>query len=170
VWKIIESNKMGKGIPIGNLTSQLFANIYLNELDYEAQFNIGAKKYVRYMDDIIVVTKTKKELWSAYEAMRVKCEQTLLLSFKESSPQIVSYKNGIHFLGYVLFRSYRGLRKSTIRRMLKKAKKKLDAYNSGTLSSQSFINGIASFDGHMSHANAWQIRSRLRSFAFEKQA
>ncbi|MFA5870974.1 MAG: reverse transcriptase/maturase family protein [Candidatus Paceibacterota bacterium] len=169
IWKIIKSNGLDKGIPIGNLTSQLFANIYLNELDYVAKFSIGAKRYVRYMDDMVLIAPTKQELWNIYVVMKKECEQSLLLSFKGISPQIISYERGIDFLGYVLFREYRTLRRDTVRRMFKKAKHKRIAYDRGIVSRTSFINGMMSFDGYARHANAWKIRKKLQSITLKNK-
>lgn len=163
LWKIIKSNGMDKGIPIGNLTSQLFANIYLNELDQYVRGDRGITTYVRYMDDIIIVANTKQELWNIYMYMKDICEHTLLISFKESSPQIIPYEKGIPFLGYVLFRTHRTLRKSTMRRMFKKAKKKQILYEKGVVTRDSFVNAMASFDGYVKHANAWHVRKKLNN-------
>ncbi|RJQ29229.1 RNA-dependent DNA polymerase [Candidatus Parcubacteria bacterium] len=162
IWKIIKSNGLTVGIPIGNLTSQLFANIYLNELDYTTQFLIGAKQYVRYMDDVILIESEKKKLWNIYIQMKYMCEKELCVSFKESSPRIIPCEKGIDFLGYISFRTYRLLRKSTVRRMFKKARKKQYAYKKGFVSEYSFKNAMASFDGYIKHANAWKIRNELK--------
>jgi len=163
IWKIIKSNGLDKGIPIGNLTSQLFANIYLNELDYIARFSFGVSHYVRYMDDMVIIIPTKEKLWSAYILMKTVCEASLFVSFKGLFPNIIPCEKGIPFLGYTLFPNYRTLRPDTVRRMMKKAKKKRHAYDIGMVPESSFINGVMSFDGYARHANAWKIRKRIRN-------
>ena len=168
VWKIIKSNGLDKGIPIGNLTSQLFANIYLNELDYIARFHIGIHHFVRYMDDIVIVMPTKEKLWNAYLLMKTVCEQSLLISFKGSFPNIIPCEKGIPFLGYTLFREYRTLRPDTVRRMFVKAKRKRHAYDIGMVSESAFTNGMMSFDGYARHANAWKIREKLKDITSGK--
>lgn len=168
IWKIIKSNKLEIGIPIGNLTSQLFANIYLNELDYVVRFSIKNKRYVRYMDDIILFDSNKEKLWKAYVCMQRICEQELHISFKGNIPRIAPCKKGIDFLGYITFRTHRLLRKSTVRRMFKKARRKRSAYEKGFISEYAFKNAMASFDGYIKHANAWKIRKKINLWAVLK--
>jgi hypothetical protein len=127
IVKIIDSfNKdAGVGIPIGNLTSQLFANIYLNELDQFVFRELKQKYYIRYMDDFLVLG-SKKEL----HYLRIKIGQFLTdklqLKMNPKKVNIFPCNKGIDFLGYIVFKDYILLRKSTVKRFLKKMKHKGD--------------------------------------------
>jgi len=123
ILKIIDSfNKdAGVGIPIGNLTSQLFANIYLNELDQLVFRELKQKYYIRYMDDFLVLG-SKKEL----HYLRIKIEQFLTdklqLKMNPKKVNIFPCNKGIDFLGYIVFKDYVLLRKGTVKRFMKKMK------------------------------------------------
>jgi retron-type reverse transcriptase len=125
IVKIIDSfNKdTGVGIPIGNLTSQLFANIYLNELDQFVSHELKQKYYIRYMDDFLILG-SKKDL----RDLKIKVEQFLTdklqLKMNPKKVNIFPCNKGIDFLGYIVFKDYILLRKSTIKRFIKKMKDK----------------------------------------------
>ena len=90
----------GKGLPIGNLTSQYFANAYLSELDHKAKELWHAMIYIRYMDDILIVGNDKEELKNCVEQMTAFSSEKLLLTFKP--PIYRRNKDGQTFLGYRL--------------------------------------------------------------------
>jgi retron-type reverse transcriptase len=123
VKEIIKSsykNRRGKGIPIGNLTSQLFANIYLNELDQFVKHDLKAKRFIRYMDDFLILGYQKKDLKYLKERIRIFLQNVLDLQFNPKKAEIFPSLKGVDFLGYVLFRRHILLRKSTVKRLLKK--------------------------------------------------
>ena len=91
----------GRGIPIGNLTSQYFANYYLSELDHFAKETLKIETYIRYMDDILIFGNEKSKLHHQISMLNEKTKTGLLLSFK--TPIFTSCKQGIVFLGYKLF-------------------------------------------------------------------
>lgn len=139
---IIKSNK--KGIPIGNLTSQLFANIYLNEMDQFIKRELKAKCYFRYMDDFLIIDKDKKELKSIKDKLEVFLRNNLILNYKEKATNIFPVLNGIDFLGYIVFEKYMMLRKKTVLKMIKKIKKQpakiaLNAWRAYTKKTKSFL-------------------------------
>lgn len=114
------NQETGVGIPIGNLTSQLFANIYLNELDQFVKHNLKQKKFVRYMDDFLILGKEKKELHMLKKEIKMFLENKLRLELNPKKANVFPLSLGIDFLGYVLFRQYILLRKNTVKRLLKK--------------------------------------------------
>ncbi|GMX59005.1 MAG: RNA-directed DNA polymerase [Candidatus Microsyncoccus archaeolyticus] len=153
IWlisQIINSfNKETKiGIPIGNLTSQLFANIYLNELDQFVKHNLKQKRFIRYMDDFLILGKEKRKMHFLKEKIRGFLKNNLKLKLNPKKANVAPLFKGIEFLGYVLFRNYILLRKSTIKRLLKKIKKEL------IFSSKNHINAWFSY---FKHANSFRI-------------
>ncbi|MES2059523.1 MAG: reverse transcriptase/maturase family protein [Patescibacteria group bacterium] len=113
----------GKGLPLGNVTSQLFANIYMNELDQYAKRVLKAKYYARYCDDFVIVSDSKKYLEQCIVDIEVFCKNTLLLDLHPNKIIICKTSGGIDFLGYVLLPHRRVLRFRTKARMLRKLKK-----------------------------------------------
>ena len=105
----------GKGIPIGNLTSQLFANIYLHFLDLFIKQELQIKYYYRYMDDFLILSKNKEELHIIKEKIK-EFLQTLHLDLHPKKQQIFPISTGIDFVGYRIFRDYIRLRSSNIAR------------------------------------------------------
>ena len=118
VREIIES--FPDGVPIGNLTSQLFANVYLNRLDQFVKNKLKVRFYLRYTDDFILVSDSPDILksWLAY--IKLFLEQSLKLQLHPNKVVIRKYHQGIDFLGYVQFPKFRILRNKTKRRVIKK--------------------------------------------------
>jgi retron-type reverse transcriptase len=112
-----------KGIPIGNLTSQLFANIYLNELDVFIKHNLRAKYYVRYCDDFVILSRDRDYLNDLIAKITDFLESKLQLSLHENKIEIRKLHQGIDFLGYVVLPGCKIMRSKTKRRMLRKVDK-----------------------------------------------
>jgi len=120
--KIVYDDNELKGIPIGNYTSQYFANVYLNVLDHYVKEVLHIKYYVRYMDDFIILLKTKQE------AKKVKQEITNFLSSKldltlNNKSKYYPNELGVDFCGYRIYETHRLLRKRSknkIRKLIKK--------------------------------------------------
>ena len=153
IIKSIHEDEAGKGIPIGNLTSQLFANIYLNELDQFVKHSLKQKKFIRYMDDFLILGN-KKELHEIKEDTRSFLERKLHLHFNSKKAEVFPILKGIDFLGYVIFKEYILLRKSTIKRLLKKLKRDLSQEG----------NQYNAWFSYAKHGNAYFLREKLDVF------
>jgi RNA-directed DNA polymerase len=153
----------GKGLPIGNHTSQFFANVYLNELD---QFIINELKcdyYVRYVDDFILLSESKEELLNWFWKIKDFVETHLSLSLKNEA-KLLPLSNGIDFLGYIIRPHSIFVRK----RVLTNFKQKIKEYNELVKSNElddfdkkQFIATKASYFGHFKHANCFRIKKEL---------
>ena len=97
--KIIYSSEGEKGLPIGNYTSQTFANIYLNEVDQFVKHKLKCRYYFRYMDDSIILVKTKQEAVEKLNEIKKFLQEELELSLN-SKTQIIKSKQGVNFCGY----------------------------------------------------------------------
>ncbi|MFA5780598.1 MAG: reverse transcriptase domain-containing protein [Elusimicrobiota bacterium] len=90
------------GLPIGNLTSQFFANIYLNELDHHIKHNLRQKYYLRYMDDFLIFGNDKKRLWEVRESINKFLAEKLKLELHPKKSTVYPVKCGVSFLGWRL--------------------------------------------------------------------
>lgn len=97
--EIIYSNEGETGLAIGNYTSQVFANIYLNEIDYYIKHTLMQKYYYRYLDDSLILTKTKEEAKDCLEKIRKFLLEHLQLELNQKT-QIFKSKQGVNFCGY----------------------------------------------------------------------
>lgn len=144
--KSLFNRTQNKGLPIGNLSSQFFANIYLNELDQYAKHTLKLKYYVRYVDDIVIIDRTK-DLYQLYLNINIYLETHLRLKLHPNKLQINNILHGINFVGYIIKHYTLYIRKRTIKAMYRKAKVKLPSINS--------------YLGMLKHANTYNIRRML---------
>lgn len=143
-------------LPVGNLTSQLFANIYLNKLDQYAKHTLGVGMYVRYMDDFIILSPDKEKLryWLAEIERFLRDELRLELNPKTT---ILAAKNGIDFVGYKHRATHRKVRPDSIKRIKKTIKK----YERGKITKEQLQKSIQSWTGHAGHADSYNLRKKI---------
>lgn len=98
-----ELTEFDRGVPIGNLTSQLFANIYLHELDIFVKQRLGVKDYIRYMDDFVLFADSKKRLWSILENLEEFLSAKLKLRLHPRKVEVTPIYAGTDFLGYKIY-------------------------------------------------------------------
>ena len=114
----------GVGLPLGNLTSQLFANVYMNVFDQWVKHTLKGKKYIRYADDFVFFGTDDKQLYSLIEPVRVFLLEQLKLTLHPKKITLTSLSSGIDFLGWVHFPHYKKLRKKTKERMFRRLRDK----------------------------------------------
>ncbi|MCP4267732.1 MAG: reverse transcriptase [Candidatus Brocadiaceae bacterium] len=150
----------GKGIPIGNLTSQYFANYYLGYLDHFIKEQLCIKYYVRYMDDFTVWSDDKKELKDALGKIKLFLTEKLLLDIKE--PMQLNYSNrGVEFLGYRVFPDKIRLAKRSKRRFVKKFRDYECLYLSGKWSEDELVRHMLPLVAFTEHADAKAFRKNV---------
>lgn len=157
---IIDSHGEERGIPIGALTSQLFANIYLDQLDHYLKDNLGIKYYSRYMDDFIVLGKTKQELMEVKGQIDEYLE--LLDLHLNHRTGIWPGRHGIDFCGYRIWPTHIRPRKRTIRTIKRKLSVLRKRYPEGM---QQIRKILASFLGYIKHCDAWRTTHSVLSRA-----
>lgn len=162
LFKIIDSREFG--IPLGNLTSQLFVNMYLNELDQYIKHAHREKYYIRYMDDFVIISNDKERL----QFLRVDIENFLnkTLRIKTNSktqvfPVGVSKGRSLDFLGYRIYATHRLLRKNSVNRIKRKAKAINLGFKSGKIRKDKLKLIFSSWIGHASHANTHNLKVKL---------
>jgi hypothetical protein len=146
------------GIPLGNITSQLFANIYLNELDKYIKQELKIKYYIRYCDDFLILDTNRNYLKKLTYKIGDYLEKELRLSLHPNKIIIGKYRQGVDFLGYVVFPHNRILRVKTRKRMIRNVKYKLLCYNQGVISDKSFNQTVQSYLGVLKHCNSYKIK------------
>lgn len=108
-----------KGLPLGNLTSQLLVNIYMNEFDQFVKHKLKVKYYIRYADDFVVLSQDKKYLENVLVEMKEFLENDLNLQMHPDKVFVRTISSGVDFLGWVQFPKHRVLRTATKRRMFR---------------------------------------------------
>jgi retron-type reverse transcriptase len=150
--QVINSFHVGennKGLPLGNLTSQLFANIYLNKFDQFVKHKLKAKYYIRYADDFVILSENKGWLVQQISLIREFLSDNLALELHPHKLFLRTVSSGLDFLGWVNFPDHRVLRRATKDRMFRKLKE-----NSSSESLSSYL-------GLLSHGNARKISSTI---------
>ncbi|MCF7900555.1 reverse transcriptase/maturase family protein [Candidatus Babeliales bacterium] len=155
---IIDSSD--EGIPIGNLTSQLFANIYLNSLDEYLKYGLRIKSYIRYMDDFLIIKESKKELHNIKEQIRIFLF-SLRLTLHPKKANIFPIRLGIDCLGYKIFKNHQLVRKSTVKRFIRNSKKKVNLYERSEINFDKLMETFNSWEAYMSHANSYALKNKI---------
>ncbi|MBI2676357.1 MAG: group II intron reverse transcriptase domain-containing protein [Candidatus Yanofskybacteria bacterium] len=144
------SNRLGIGLPLGNLTSQLLVNIYMNEFDQFVKHKIKTKYYIRYADDFVILFEDKKWLEKILPKISEFLQSKLGLKLHADKVSIKTLASGVDFLGWVHFPDYRSVRTTTKKRMLR-----------GVQRNRKKDESIQSYLGLLSHGNAkgleWKI-------------
>lgn len=148
------------GMPIGNLTSQLFANIYLNELDQYCKHKLKIHYYIRYMDDVIILGQDKETLHRWKAAVETFLREKLALDLN-SKTSIRPVRQGVEFVGVRIWPTHMKLRKSTVRRIKREVRKISALYAAGDMTRQDFYRRVASIRGLLKHTESASLRWRL---------
>lgn len=140
------------GLPLGNLTSQLFANVYMNPFDQWAKHTLKAQYYIRYADDFVFLSEDRQSLRDMLPCIQTFLQDTLALTLHPNKIDLKTFASGVDFLGWVHFSDHRVLRAKTKQRMLKKIK---CLPEEATL--QSYL-------GLLCHGNAARLIQRVRGW------
>ncbi|MFA6251307.1 MAG: reverse transcriptase/maturase family protein [Candidatus Paceibacterota bacterium] len=149
--KLTLSRSFGKGLPLGNLTSQLLVNIYMNEFDQFVKNKLKIKYYIRYADDFVILQNDKMKLLDNLDRMKEFLSNELKLNMHPDKIFIKTLYSGIDFLGWVSFPNHRVLRTSTKKRMfrnLEKCNYKKESVNS--------------YLGMLSHGDGYKLENLIK--------
>jgi len=155
IWlleNIIDSfhaKKTGVGLPLGNLTSQLFINIYMNEFDQFVKHRLKAKYYIRYCDDFVIFSENKEHLENLIPVIKKFLDERLKLELHPNKLFIQTISSGVDFLGWKHYFNHRLLRTVTKRRMLKRIK------------TNPKLATFESYKGLMKHGNTKKIQKQV---------
>ncbi|MEO1699880.1 MAG: reverse transcriptase/maturase family protein [Planctomycetota bacterium] len=155
------SCQASRGLPIGALTSQWFANCVLDRLDHVALEGLGARGYVRYMDDILVFGASKNELIDKERELTGFLESRLELSFKERARRLAPTSTGVPFLGWTLYGRHRRPRRSNVRRVRARLRRAAWEASTGRRPRRSYESAVAAIACHLSGGSTRGLRESL---------
>lgn len=139
----------GKGLPIGNLTSQFLANVYLDPLDHEIKGQMGVRGYLRYMDDFVLFSDSKKSLLNLKEAIENFLLGELSLTLNPGSTWLNRATHGLSFLGMRIFPRFIRVMPKNRRRSLKRLAQSIHAWRNGKLEEDRMSQSLTSVVGHL---------------------
>ena len=160
IQEILYAQPREKGLEIGNYTSQMFANIYLNEVDQYIKHNLKIKYYCRYLDDSIVIVQTKKEAKEALTKIKEFLTEKLQLELNKKT-QIFKGKQGINFCGYKINEYRLKIRDKGKRKLKQKVKKLKEQIRMGKISSKEAKRYLAGHLGYIQIANVKNLKDKL---------
>lgn len=149
-----------RGLPIGNLTSQFFANVYLNGFDHFVKEKLKAEKYVRYVDDFALFSDDREFLAAA----RVEIEEYLARLRVKIHPvksQLFETRKGANFVGFRIFPEYIRVRAENLRRGRRRLKQMQKDFASGKIGEVEIETSLQSWFAHLEHANTWNLRNQI---------
>ena len=149
-----DSGKPDVGLPLGNLTSQLLVNMYMNEFDQYAKHNLKVQHYIRYADDFVIFLQDRKYLEAVLEQMKEFLETKLHLAMHPDKVFIKTLASGVDFLGWVHFSHHRVLRTATKRKMLRNVSEK----------------NVESYKGMLGWGNEWRVSQQVKIKALGQMA
>ncbi|MFH1311044.1 MAG: reverse transcriptase domain-containing protein [Nanoarchaeota archaeon] len=164
IWlieRILENNVLdnpkGKGMPLGNLTSQFFANVYLNELDKFVKHKLRAKYYIRYVDDFVLINPSREKLLSWGGVIEDFLIKNLKIEFHKEKSKIISLSRGIDFVGFRNFYYFRLLRKRNIRNMFLEIRK----YRNADLNKEKILEIFQGWNAYAKWADSFELRKKV---------
>lgn len=150
----------GVGMPIGNLSSQMFANLYLNEADQFAKHKLKCRYYLRYMDDIVVVSSDRDYLKTVRDEMEIFLRENLALKLNRKT-SIRSETQGVDFCGYRVWRDHIRLRKKSALKMKHRLRWLRKAYGRGEANLTQVRDTLMSYLGLLEHCDGYRLRKSI---------
>jgi len=156
-----KTEAIGKGMPIGNLTSQFFANVYLNELDWFVKHKLKAKYYIRYVDDFVILHRDPKTLkrWKGEIGEFLVCRLKVQLHPEKS--RIIALNGGITMLGFRIFGTHRLLKKSNARRIWKRMEIFKRRCDMGETTKEKVARSLDGWLAYAQFANTYNLRTKV---------
>lgn len=149
-----------RGMPVGNLSSQMFANLYLNELDQYCKRVLGIHFYIRYMDDVIILSDSKPQLHEWKELINSFLQEKLKLDLNEKTC-IRPITLGIEFCGYKIWPTHTKLRKSTALKMKRKLRFIQKQYARGEITQERAMQTVNSYMGILKHCDSYALKRAI---------
>ncbi|OIO75506.1 MAG: hypothetical protein AUJ85_02780 [Elusimicrobia bacterium CG1_02_37_114] len=160
VQKILNSTNNEYGIPIGNLTSQFFANLYLDGFDHFVKEQLRCKYYIRYVDDFVILDNDKSRLCEIKSEI-LKYLDGIKLQIHPDKTHVFSVGQGTDFLGFKIFPTHRLLKKENFFYFRRKLVKLRNLYRKKVINIQKISNSILSWIAHVSWGDTWGLRTKL---------
>lgn len=162
--KILQSyhTRLNRGLPLGNLTSQLFANVFMNPFDHFIKRKLKFRYYLRYTDDFILLNTDKDNLIKLTPIIREYLDKRLKLKLHPNKVSIRKWDQGVDFLGYVVFPHHTILRMKTKKRIIKKISYNLVKLKKGQIDQDRFNQSLQSYFGVLEHCRGNEIKKEIQ--------
>ena len=147
-------------MPLGNLTSQFFAHVYLNKLDYFVKHFVKAKYYIRYVDDFVILHNSKGTL-EIYKDNINKYLSSLHLELHPNKSKILPLYQGVNLLGFRVFYYHKLIKKSNLRKFQRKLHNRINYVKNGDLIYNNFINSLHGWFGYAIWANTYKLKKNI---------
>ena len=144
-------------MPLGNLTSQFFANVYLNKLDYFVKHKLKVKYYIRYVDDFVILNKSKEQLKIWKKEIDNFLKNQLKIELHPDKLRIIPLSKGIDFVGFRNCYHFKLLRKRNIQNM----KRKIDLFNQEIISYEKFLEIFQGWNAYAEQANSKEVVEKV---------
>ncbi len=148
-------------MPLGNLTSQFFANVYLNELDQFVKHTLKVKYYLRYVDDFVILHDNKQLLEKYKTEINVFLQQHLDIELHPDKSKIISLDKGVTFLGFRVFYHHLLLKKSNVRMMRRNVDDIIRTYRHGIIDYDTVYDFFEGWLAYAKQANTYTLRKEL---------
>ena len=149
-----------RGLPIGNLTSQNWANVYLNDLDQFVKHELGCRAYLRYSDDFLLFADDKATLWAWRDQIAAQLA-ALRLTLHGARAQVYPVTAGIPWLGFRVFPTHRRLLRRNVKAFARRLRAQRDAYRAGEMTLEQIRLSIQAWIAHAGHGNTYRLRKAL---------
>ena len=149
-----------RGLPIGNLTSQFFANVYLNGLDHFIKEQLKIKNYVRYVDDFALFSDDHQKLTLVRSAIEDYLAG-IRLKIHPIKSQLFETKQGANFLGFRILPNQIRVRTENLRRARRRLRRLQTDYNQGKISAQEVYQSLQSWVAHLEQGDTWRLREKI---------
>lgn len=153
------------GLPLGNLTSQLFVNVYMNQFDQFVKHKLKTKYYIRYADDFVILSDSQKYLENLIPKIARFLKTELKLELHPDKISMRTFSSGVDFLGIISFSDHRILRMKTKGRIFWKIETKKERVRNGSASRESFKQSLQSYLGMLKHCNGGKIKQEIDALA-----
>jgi retron-type reverse transcriptase len=149
-----------RGLPIGNLTSQFWANCYLNPFDHFVKRELRCPAYLRYVDDFALFADDKAALW-AWKQTIVERLARLRLTIHEAAAQVKPVAEGISFLGFIVFPKHRRLKRRKGVAYRRRLRAMLALYSAGEIGLDEVTASVQGWVNHVRYGDTWGLRRAL---------
>ncbi|KKJ00942.1 RNA-directed DNA polymerase [Prochlorothrix hollandica] len=159
-----------RGLPIGNLTSQFFANFYLNGLDHFIAEKLTIGAYLRYVDDFALFSDSKPQLIQAQHQIHHYLA-SLRLRLHPAKTQIFETQHGVNFVGFRVLPDRLRVRNDNLYRARRRCKQLQKAYAHGDITLPALITRLQSWEAHLAHGDTYRLRQRIwQQLLFQRHA
>ncbi|MBI4152336.1 hypothetical protein HY495_01385 [Candidatus Woesearchaeota archaeon] len=156
-----EAKTAHQGMPLGNLTSQFFANVFLNELDQFVKQQLRAKYYIRYVDDFVIIHQSKDTLINQKAKIDSFLREKLKLTLHPDKSKIIPIKRGVEFLGLKIFFYHKILRRKNLRRFERKLETLFEEYDRREIDYDIVYDFLEGWLAYTKNTNTYKLRKRI---------